>query len=178
MENAVTDDLTEGPISFKEVTESDLAFILSAEQGAKEGRFVGGWSRAEHHAAMRDGDVAYWLIRVENRPVGFVILRGPRGKDGSFELKRIVLTETGKGYGRAALRLIKRITFKSLKAYRLWLDVFEHNSRARHLYLSEGFVVEGTLRECVKQGDGFASLTVMSMLGAEYRDIRPTAATS
>lgn len=174
----VLKNLTEGNISFVEVSESDLEFVLAAEQGAKEGRFVGGWDKSEHRAAMRDADVAYWLIRMENRPVGFVILRGLGSKDRSLELKRILLSETGKGYGRAALRLVKRLAFHTLHAHRLWLDVLEHNHRARHLYLSEGFVVEGTLRECMKIGNSFASLVVMSMLEADYRDIRPTAETS
>jgi RimJ/RimL family protein N-acetyltransferase len=51
----------------------------------------------------------------------------------------------------------------------LWLDVFEHNARARHVYRSVGFVEEGVLRECVKQQERYASLVVMSILENEYR---------
>ncbi len=36
------------------------------------------------------------------------------------------------------------------------------------MYRSEGFVLEGTLREAVKLPDGFESLIVMSMLRAEF----------
>jgi diamine N-acetyltransferase len=58
--------------------------------------------------------------------------------------------------------------FKSSPA--LWLDVKDFNHRARTLYASEGFVVEGTLRECLKADDGsFESLVVMSLLKREYQ---------
>jgi RimJ/RimL family protein N-acetyltransferase len=53
---------------------------------------------------------------------------------------------------------------------RLWLDVKESNERARHVYESEGFLVEGILRECLKGEYGFESLVVMSILRDEYDD--------
>jgi RimJ/RimL family protein N-acetyltransferase len=59
--------------------------------------------------------------------------------------------------------------FDELSAHRIWLDVFPHNSRARHIYRSVGFVEEGVLRECVKHGDIYRSLVLMSMLESEYK---------
>ena len=44
----------------------------------------------------------------------------------------------------------------------------QHNSRAKALYDSEGFVVEGELRDAVKTASGFESLIVMSMLRSEF----------
>jgi RimJ/RimL family protein N-acetyltransferase len=52
----------------------------------------------------------------------------------------------------------------------LWLDVKTHNDRARALYLSEGFREEGLLRECLKTGDGYESVFILSMLESEYAD--------
>jgi diamine N-acetyltransferase len=46
--------------------------------------------------------------------------------------------------------------------------VMDHNQRARALYESEGFHVEGTLRECVRVDGDFHSLIVLSMLRREY----------
>ncbi|MCU1265873.1 MAG: GCN5-related N-acetyltransferase [Acidobacteria bacterium] len=88
----------------------------------------------------------------------------------SVELRRIVVTEKNKGYGQEALGLIKRLAFVERGAHRLWLDVKQQNSRARHVYESHGFIVEGVLRECVKAEAGFDSLVVMSMLREEYRN--------
>ena len=42
--------------------------------------------------------------------------------------------------------------------HRLWLDVMDHNPRARHLYASEGFTHEGTLREALFREGRFVSL--------------------
>jgi len=159
-----------GPVTLKDAGEQDLGFVLGAERVAREGGFVGGWSEAEHRSALQAADVAYWTVLAEPdaRPVGYVILRGLADKNDSLELKRVVVSETGRGYGRHALQLVKRLAFRRLGAHRLWLDVFEHNARARHLYTSEGFVLEGTLRECVKLPGGYASLHVMSLLAREY----------
>lgn len=164
-------DLGGNSVVLKEAGRQDLGFILHAEQSAKTDGFVGGWSEAEHRSAMQDADVAYWLILVPpvTRPVGYVIVRGLESEHGSLELKRLVVSETDRGYGRQALRLVEQRAFDQLGAHRLWLDVFEHNARARHVYASEGFVLEGTLRECVKLPSGYTSLVVMSLLEREYR---------
>jgi len=45
----------------------------------------------------------------------------------------------------------------------------QHNARARHLYASEGFVSEGTMRDAVRVGDRFVDLVVMSILEHEHR---------
>ena len=88
---------------------------------------------------------------------------------GSIALKRLVVTEKGFGYGRTALRLIERFAFEEIGAHRLWFGVKEHNPRARRLYGDEGYVVEGILRECLRQDGGYESLVVMSKLESEYR---------
>ena len=95
-------------------------------------------------------------------------MRGLTNPHHSLELKRPVLAETNGGYGRETLRLIKKLIFKEFGAHRLWLDVYTQNRRAQHLYLTGGFVVEGVSRECLRFGDGYASLEVMSLLEAEY----------
>ena len=87
---------------------------------------------------------------------------------GTVELKRIVVREKGAGLGREAVRLVKREVFERYQAHRLWLDVFEHNQRARTLYVSEGFTVEGILREHVERHGERRSLVLMSMLNREY----------
>jgi RimJ/RimL family protein N-acetyltransferase len=64
---------------------------------------------------------------------------------------------------------VKRLAFEEYAAHRLWLDVFERNLRAIHLYAAEGFIMEGRLRECYRRDDGsFASLLVLSILRQDY----------
>jgi diamine N-acetyltransferase len=42
------------------------------------------------------------------------------------------------------------------------------NLRAQHPHASEGFIVEGTLRDAVRLDEGYDSLVVMAMLQGEY----------
>lgn len=160
--------------------EEDLDFVLRAESDTENRRFVWQWTRAEHAAALASEDIAHFIIETvaDEQPAGYAILAGLANPymSVSVELKRIVVTEKGNGYGREALRLLKRLAFEELGAHRLWLDVVDHNLRAQALYVSEGFVKEGVLRECQRGEAGFESLIIMSMLEAEYRHRAPTRA--
>jgi len=150
--------------------ETDLDFVVGAESHLDNRSFILPWTRERHRAALSDPDIEHCIVE-ENagrRPVGIVILMDLRSPHQSIEFRRLVITEKGKGYGRAALRLVKDLAFEELGAHRLWLDVMDHNPRARALYESEGFVVEGTLRECVRVDGDFRSLHVLSMLRREY----------
>jgi RimJ/RimL family protein N-acetyltransferase len=153
---------------------SDLEFVLSLEQDPANLPFITPWERTQHEAAIRFPDFRHFIV--EGGPgldaVGFVILIGCKSRNQSLELKRMVVRSKGEGFGRAALRMAKKVAFDELGAHRLWLDVKTHNTRAKGLYDSEGFVLEGTLREAVRVPGGFESLVVMSMLQPEFAQRR------
>ncbi len=96
------------------------------------------------------------------------MLFGLASRDKAIEFRRIVSVSQGRGVGRASLRAVKAYAFNKLNAHRLWLDVKSKNSRARHLYKSEGFVEEGVMRECLFEDGQFESLVLMSMLRQEF----------
>lgn len=160
-------------VTLRRTTEPDLPYVLSAQSADDNSRFITLWPEALHRAALTDSGVEHLIVESapSSRPVGFVILRGLKDEARSLELKRIVVTDKGSGYGRAAVRAIKQRAFGALLAHRLWLDVKAHNARARAVYEKEGFRYEGTLRECLKGADGFESLVVMSILEQEYRHV-------
>jgi RimJ/RimL family protein N-acetyltransferase len=159
-------------IELRRTTEHDLPYVLSAEGDDDSRRFIAVWPEEKHRAALDDTNIEHLIIESNpnRQPIGFVILAGLQGEHRSIEFMRIVVTDKGQGYGRAAVRAIKRQAFDTLSAHRLWLDVKEHNTRARAVYEKEGFRYEGTLRECLKGPEGFESLVVMSVLEQEYRD--------
>ena len=167
-ENGRIDEAARIAVRYSE--EKDLDYVLKAEKEEENARFVGQWSKEEHRASLEEKDILHILFEEKDsgKPVGYAILAGLAKSGGVIEFRRIVITEKGKGYGREALRLIKKMAFKQLGAHRLWLDVREQNSRAQHLYGSEGFVKEGMLRECVLTEEGYESLLVMSILENEY----------
>jgi diamine N-acetyltransferase len=155
-------------------TPDDLELVVATERADDSADFVLPWSHDQHLAALGDANIAHWILEAEDggrRAIGFVILAGVDPPGGTVEFKRIVVREKGAGLGREALRLVKREVFERYQAHRLWLDVFEHNQRARALYASEGFTVEGVLREHVGWHGERRSLVLMSMLRREYRGL-------
>jgi RimJ/RimL family protein N-acetyltransferase len=153
---------------------SDLDFVVGVETDSRNVPFITPWERTQHEGAVRFPDFRHFVVETGEgfAANGFVILQGCRNPHRSVELKRIVLQDKGHGLGRACVRLLKRMAFRDLRAHRFWLDVKALNTRAQALYASEGFVVEGTLRESVRVtidgADGYDSLIVMSMLDREY----------
>jgi len=103
--------------------------------------------------------------------VGYAILRGWNTPDRILHFNRLVIDEKGKGYGRDAMRLVKKIAFEQLHVHRLWLDVFADNRRAIDLYRSEGFVDEGTQRDCIVHGGRYRSQMIFSILESDYKPV-------
>ncbi len=161
-------------VRLRPTLQSDLDHVLTLEQDPANLPFITPWERTQHEAAIRFPDFRHFIIESGDdlRAAGFLIFIGCKSRHRSLELKRMVVQHQGQGVGRAALRVAKKVAFDDLGAHRFWLDVKTHNTRARALYDSEAFVVEGVLRESVRVADGYESLTVMSRLAHEFADRR------
>ena len=167
---ASSPDRTTARVRLRPTMTSDLDFVLQVEQDPENLAFITPWERTQHEAAIRFPDFRHFIIEGGDDldAVGFLMLSGCRSQHHSLELKRMVVQSKGAGFGRAALRVAKKVAFDDLGAHRFWLDVKARNSRAKALYDGEGFVVEGQLRDAVKVADGYDSLIVMSMLATEF----------
>jgi len=161
-------------VRLRPTMQSDLDFVLSLERDPENLPYITPWERIQHEAAIRFPDFRHFIV--EAGPGldagGFLILVGCRNPHQSIELKRMVVRDKNQGFGRAALRVAKKIGFDDLGAHRFWLDVKKRNTRAKALYDSEGFVFEGELREAVRVADGHDSLVVMSLLRREFAERR------
>lgn len=157
-------------VRLRPTMQSDLDYVLSLERDPENLPYITPWEKIQHEAAIRFPDFRHFIIETgpQLERGGFLILIGCRNQHQSIELKRMVVQTKHQGFGRAALRVIKKIAFDDLGAHRFWLDIKKRNTRAQALYVSEGFVFEGELREAVKVSDGYDSLVVMSMLQPEY----------
>lgn len=154
-----------------QTTPEDLPFVLKAEYDPANAPFLLTWSLAQHRAALSDPDIAHLTLTEHSRDdrVGYAIVAGLTNMHNSIELRRLVIEPKGRGLGREVVRCLKRWAFHEHHAHRLWLDVKQDNARASDLYRSEGFVVEGRFRECIRTAPGrYESLLVMSMLRVEY----------
>ena len=156
-------------VSLVSTEQEDLDTILAIEESPENSPYIGHWERSQHQAAIADPNMAHFKVTSAGRTVGYVILIGITNPDKSIQLKRIAIAQKGLGFGRQAIRLVKKIVFDRFNAHRFWLDVMIHNMRASTLYLSVGFIEEGILRQSLKQKERFIDLRVMSILESEYR---------
>ncbi len=150
------------PVRLRPTEEADLEYVLALEADPDTAPYIAPWPIEEHRAALVDDTVAHWVLEDVDRraKVGFVILRS-LGTE-SIELKRIAISDKGRGYGRDAMRLVKAAAFGDLDAAHLWLDVYDFNARAQAVYEAEGFVTEAT-RPAGEAGCGEGTAYVMGV---------------
>lgn len=163
-------------LQLRQTSASDLDYVLTAETSSANSPYIMMWSRDQHHQAMDNANVAHLILESRapakcptiSQRVGYLIMVGLQDLDQSIQLRRIVVTDKGKGIGRWAVEQVKTLAFETYQAHRLWLDVKPFNDRARALYKSAGFIEEGLLRDCHKTESGYESLVIMSMLRPEF----------
>ncbi|CAM5787607.1 MULTISPECIES: GNAT family N-acetyltransferase [Brevibacillus] len=150
---------------------ADIPYVYETEQMEENRAYILPWESTRHEQSLANPDIRHLIVEdaKKGNSVGYVILAGLANPHASIEFMRITISEKRKGYGRKVLQEIKRLAFDEWGANRLWLDVKEENRRALQLYLSEGFIMEGKLRECLKTNDRYESLIVLSMLAREYK---------
>jgi len=150
-------------------TPSDIPDIVALERTPFAREFVGQWSEERDRATLASGDARYFVSETEWGEVqAYAILRGINEDSRSIELKRIVVAVPERGLGRRVLQELARIAFRELGAHRLFLDVFEDNARARHLYEGLGFRYEGIMRQAAHRDGQWCNLHLMSILESEY----------
>lgn len=157
------------PLLLQPLTESLIAFASESEIEPENQLFVGQWTTDQYRHALTDPNYQCFVFMVDNKPVGHCILYDLENPDNAVLLKRIIVREKGKGYGRAALGEIASYVFTVLKANRLWLDVRAFNTRAETLYQSVGFVYEGTQRKASLLDGEYYDLKLYGMLRDEYQ---------
>jgi diamine N-acetyltransferase len=149
--------------------DTDLVFILAQEARSEFSPFINSWPIERHRAALANPDYRYQMFEDDADVQGYAITRGYAAGNRAVELIRMVLAQTGSGRGREACLLLLAQAFNDDSTHRFWLDLFEDNARAEHLYRSLGFTFEGILRDAERRGEIFRSLKVMSILDHEYR---------
>ena len=160
-----------GNLKARKTTEADISRVMAMEGDVENADFVLQWSREKHLELIADDFWGHWTLEAsdDGRTVGYAILRGLNRTDRILQFNRLVITEKGKGFGRDALRLVKKYAFEQLKVHRLWFDVFADNDRAVALYRSEGFLQDALLRDHEFHGSRYRSQMIFSMLEDEYK---------
>lgn len=161
-------------VYLRRTLESDLDFVVHTEHHEEQNPYITPWSKEQHRDSLQDEDVFHLIIEAVStrKKIGYVILRGLKKQEKRIELMRIVIVEKGKGYGRETIQLLKKLVFTVYQAETLWLDVFEHNLRAQHLYQSEGFQQDRIVKDAVQKGNRFVTLIIMSIQRDQYEEMK------
>lgn len=85
---------------------------IEPERGGKDG--------------LMDGPAGYFILALE--PDGVAV-----------ECRRIVVGRKNRGIGRRAMALLDRYCREVLERRRIWLDVYDFNSRGQRVYESSGY---------------------------------------
>ena len=76
--------------------------------------------------------------------------------------------EMGRGFGSAAIARVLDVAFHDLRLHKMWLMVFEHNTRSLRTYTRLGFQREGLLREEYFHEEDWHNMVRMSLLDREW----------
>jgi len=154
----------------RRATFTDIPFIMACERRPGYEPFVGRWSDEKHRAAMRDASFCYLIASDDVSLRGFAILHCSDMRPQNLYLKRVAVHDTDSGHGRRLLIALNDWVFSQTDTHRFWFETAENNHRARHVYESLGFVVEGIQREVYGEADGTRSSSVqMSLLKPEWQ---------
>lgn len=119
---------------------ADADFMQSVELDADNSPWVANWPLGYRIAKFGDIDFLQTVIeKTDGTPIGLIIFRDMVNVKERLELKRIAITEKGKGYGKEALYLAKKLAFEVFGTKYLYLGTKESNLRAQNLYKATGF---------------------------------------
>ena len=129
-------------------------------------------------ASKEQGGIVLGIaLKKDDRLIGNTALHAVHGKDrhAGFGILIGDKTEWDRGYGTEATALMVEYGFTTLNLNRVWLHVYEYNSRGRRAYEKVGFRLEGTLRKhCFREGK-YWDVIVMGLLREEWSQTRPAA---
>lgn len=125
-------------IQLQPATLADVPEFVAMERATDTRNFVMPYSSATHQQNLSDPNLVYLKIVENTACAGFLILA--LDADGkSVEFRRIVIAAKGRGVGQTAMAHMETFCREHLGRQRIWLDVFEHNLRGRHIYEKIGY---------------------------------------
>lgn len=152
-------------IQLRPTRPEDLDFVLGAENAPENACYISQWPRSRHLSAIASKDEAHLVVETQQaQPIGYVLIQHLNSPKRNLRLRRLVITEKGKGYGKQTVQLILRRAFITYGAHRLWLDVKPENHRAKAVYAQAGFVYAGKLPANNPDSIDSESMEIMAIL--------------
>lgn len=167
------------------VTDEEVDMIIDIESHPLNRDFIWIGTPAEHRDEIRDpnqlllvfrsrqGQDAAWDPKKDGYRLvpedvkGYALIRLDF-KSNIFEVRRIVITDKGRGYGKESMKALLRYAFEETETNRVWLDVYPDNTGGIYLYEQLGMHRDGVLRQNYKAERGYLDQIIYSMLRSEY----------
>jgi len=132
---------SKGRLRLRTATINDYDLINAAERDEDSTSWVNNWPLGLRIEKFGDNNFFQTIVEtIDGHAVGFIDFRDML-HDTQVELKRIVITEKDKGYGKASMYLSQKFAFEILGRDRLYLGTKIENVRAQHVYHSTGFTL-------------------------------------
>lgn len=119
---------------------------------------------------LYDSTKKYWIIELENSPVGVVNLTNIDTNNESCDWAFYIFDPNtrGKGVGSFVEKYILKYVFEELGLEKLNCEVLETNSNVVKMHQKFGFVQEGFFRNAIKKNNKLIGIHRLSMLRSEY----------
>ena len=155
--------------NIREAISQDIEEIIEIEKHKENRDFLWIGTKEEHESEIKDPNHLLLIFKEkqDDRTVGYALVRLDK-KSEIFELRRIAITEKGKGYGREAMEALLKEAFENMNINRFWLDVYPDNVIGIKLYEGMGMHRDGVLRQNYKAERGYLDQIIYSMLKEEY----------
>lgn len=157
-----------GAYSLRNAQPADGAFIMSLFKRPHVIKALNGPnSIAGFERILTVADLENLIILKGEERFGMMVLE--RAPDWLLTLRVLAVWEPGQGAGRFAMGYLLERAFLEHKVHRVFLEVVESNLRARSLYESFGFRLEGVYREGFRDKAGaYHNLAAYGILSNEY----------
>lgn len=152
-----------------EAVKEDIGEIIEIESHKENRDFLWIGTAEEHEEEINDPNHLLLVFhdRVSGETKGYALIRLDF-KSNVFEIRRIAITDKGRGYGREAMLGLIRYAFENTETNRLWLDVYPDNAIGIRLYESLGMHRDGVLRQNYRAERGYLDQIIYSLLREEY----------
>lgn len=163
MAKPVVQEILSGNVRLRVLTAKDLSLTLTWRNQAVIRRwfiYSEPITQEQHEDwyakyCQRDNDLVFIIEEVGdlNRPVGQVSLYDIDEETGRAEFGRLMIGDEearGRGLAKKATMLILDFGFKACSLEEIYLEVFEDNQAAIHIYQQLGFVCVGRREKLLK----------------------------
>ena len=111
----------------------------------------------------------YLAIEAGGIHIGNITLGNIHDTFRTADLSILIGKKRGEGYGKEAVRLVVDHAFRRMNINRIEAGMVEINLASKAVFISNGFVYEGTRREAYYCEGGYKDVSIYSILKNEWR---------